>query len=308
MKTLIVYYSLEGNTEYAVNRITQQIDADTLRLVPVKPYKTKGLRKFLWGGRSAMMAEKPKLQKYDVDLFTYDRVIFGFPVWASNFTPPLRTFIEENREGLEDMEIAAFACQSGGGAEKALARLCKFLEIDEFEAEAVFIDPKSKQSAKTDEAIDDFCDELLENDVEYEDLEAEEFEAEDLEDDELGRMQKLAGVAGVAALKSIASMAGLKELSVLADLVSVEDLKKLAGLPLPLLEKAVASVKGLRNGGGKGFFSHWNYKKHAKFCTAVYLGLYAIDMTLSYIIIKKILDRLDEKEELKAAEDPAAEA
>jgi len=40
----------------------------------------------------------------------------------------------------------------------------------------------------------------------------------------------------------------------------------------------------------------------------VYLGLYAIDMTLSYIIIKKILDRLDEKEELKAAEDPAAEA
>ena len=28
----------------------------------------------------------------------------------------------------------------------------------------------------------------------------------------------------------------------------------------------------------------------------------------TYIIIKKILDRLDEKEELKAAEDPAAEA
>ena len=48
----------------------------------------------------------------------------------------------------------------------------------------------------------------------------------------------------------------------------------------------------------RDFFSNWNYKKHAKFCTAVYLGLYAIDMTVSYFIIKRILDRIDELEEV----------
>lgn len=39
-------------------------------------------------------------------------------------------------------------------------------------------------------------------------------------------------------------------------------------------------------------FNNWNYKKHAKFCTAVYLSLYAFDMTVSYFIIKKLFDRI----------------
>ena len=39
----------------------------------------------------------------------------------------------------------------------------------------------------------------------------------------------------------------------------------------------------------KEYFKDWNYKKHAKFVTAVYLGLYAIDMTASYFILKKLL-------------------
>lgn len=41
------------------------------------------------------------------------------------------------------------------------------------------------------------------------------------------------------------------------------------------------------------YFSNWNYKKHAKFCTAVYLGLYAFDMTVPYFLVKKILDKYD---------------
>ena len=40
------------------------------------------------------------------------------------------------------------------------------------------------------------------------------------------------------------------------------------------------------------YFRDWNYKKHVKFCTAVYLGLYAFDMTISYFIIKKMIERI----------------
>ena len=36
MKTLIVYYSMGGNTEYAAKRIARQTDADLLRLEPEK--------------------------------------------------------------------------------------------------------------------------------------------------------------------------------------------------------------------------------------------------------------------------------
>lgn len=160
MKTLIVYYSLEGNTEYAASRIADATGADTLKLIPKKAYKSKGLAKFLWGGKSAMMAEKPELEPYDIDLSEYGRIVFGFPVWASNFTPPLRTFIQENKAQISGKDLAAFACQSGSGAEKAFTKLKKELGIDEFEVEAVFIDPKSKQADSTDFAIDMFSREL----------------------------------------------------------------------------------------------------------------------------------------------------
>ena len=117
MITLIVYYSLEGNTGYAAKKIASGIGADTLEIRPVKGYPTGGFRKFLWGGKSAVMAETPKLEPYDVDLSGYDRIIFGFPVWAGNITPPIRTFIKEN--DLTGKEIAAFACQADKKEEKA---------------------------------------------------------------------------------------------------------------------------------------------------------------------------------------------
>jgi len=39
------------------------------------------------------------------------------------------------------------------------------------------------------------------------------------------------------------------------------------------------------------YFYDWDYKKHARFCTALYLALYAFDMTFSYFIIKKIVKK-----------------
>ena len=45
----------------------------------------------------------------------------------------------------------------------------------------------------------------------------------------------------------------------------------------------------------RGYFTHWNYKKHAKLCAAVYLPLIIFDLTISYVIFKKVLDRLDQK-------------
>ena len=156
MKTLIVYYSLEGNTEYAVGRISEATGADVLRIVPKKAYKDRGLGKFLSGGRSAVMAEAPDLQPYDARLDEYDRIIFGTPVWASSFAPPLRTFILENSDDLEGKHFAAFACQSGSGAEKALAKLKTLIGTGAFEAEAVFTDPKSRPSESAERAIDGF--------------------------------------------------------------------------------------------------------------------------------------------------------
>ncbi len=160
MRTLVVYYSLEGNTQYVADKICGRIGADSLRLIPVKHYSDKGVRKFLWGGMSAVMKEKPELQDHDVDLLAYDRVMIGFPVWAGTFAPPVRTFVEENREALSGKDIVVFACQAGNGAEKAIAKFEKLIEPQRIKMSAIFIDPKSKPSIEKDKEIDAFTDKL----------------------------------------------------------------------------------------------------------------------------------------------------
>ena len=48
-------------------------------------------------------------------------------------------------------------------------------------------------------------------------------------------------------------------------------------------------------GNVRDFFTYWNYKKHAKLCCGVYLALFAIDMTLGYVVAKKVLPKKQER-------------
>ena len=155
MKTLIVYYSMSGNTDYVAKKIASIMGADLLRLEPKKAYPSSGFKKFLWGGKSAVMAEKPDLQPYKYDGSAYDMIVFGFPVWASNIAPPLRTFIKEN--DLSGKRVAAFACQSGSGAEKAFAKLKGALGIAKLEAELILIDPNGRENDANEQKIREFC-------------------------------------------------------------------------------------------------------------------------------------------------------
>ena len=157
VKALIVYYSMGGNTEYVARKIAEQTGAEMLRLEPVKAYPDSGFKKFLWGGKSAVMAEKPRLKPYQFKADQYDTIIFGFPVWAGNITPPLRTFIADSKPGAS--RYAAFACQSGSGAEKAFGKLKECLG-HELSKTLILIDPKDKPDPAKDLQIDEFCRDL----------------------------------------------------------------------------------------------------------------------------------------------------
>ncbi len=159
MKTLIVYYSMGGNTEYAAGKIAEKLGADLLRLEPEKKYPDSGFAKFFWGGKSVVMAEKPKLRPYRFDAEAYGTVIFGFPVWAGNIAPPIRTFLYENR--MKAARYAAFACQGGSGAERAFGKLKECLGHD-LSKTLVLVDPKDKPDPAKDLQIDLFCEALAE--------------------------------------------------------------------------------------------------------------------------------------------------
>lgn len=157
MEIAIVYYSMHGNCELVADKAAAITGADTMRVEPDKAYPDKGARKFIWGGKSALMGEMPVLKPYEFDVEKYDTVIIGFPVWAGNPAPPIKTFVNEHKDELKGKRIAAFACQSGNGAEKAFSKLKKQLEIDSFVAELILIDPKTVADDKNDGKIQEFC-------------------------------------------------------------------------------------------------------------------------------------------------------
>jgi len=147
MRALIVYYSLEGNTRLIANAIAEHTDADVLELIPKKEYPTSGFAKYFAGGKSAILKEKPELEKYNANLDNYELIIFGSPIWAGTFAPPLRTFLTEH-SGMSNKKIAAFACSSGGGTAKCFTEIKQMLSGCSFVSKLSLIDPLKEYTEK----------------------------------------------------------------------------------------------------------------------------------------------------------------
>ena len=160
MGTAIVYYSMSGNTALIASKLAEKLSADLIEIKPVTANPDKGIKKFLWGGKSAVMAETPKLIQYTFNSDRYDQIIFGFPVWASNMAPPIRSFIKENLPVLKDKQIGAFVCQSGSGGEKALRKLEECLG-QSLSATMILIDPKDKPKPENDQMTEAFAKKMM---------------------------------------------------------------------------------------------------------------------------------------------------
>ena len=160
MKTAIVYYSMSGNTEYVANQIAAELkesnEVSLIRIHPEKAYPDKGAKKFIWGGKSAVMGETPKLLPYAFNAQDLDRIIIGTPVWASTFAPPVKSFIAENPD-ISKKQIAVFISFSGGGADKAIDKMRKYIGIERFEKELILMDPKDKVKEEDAFKIAEFC-------------------------------------------------------------------------------------------------------------------------------------------------------
>ncbi len=160
MKTAIVYYSMHGNTAYVAKKLAEKTGADVIEITPVKAFPDKGFKKFFWGGKSAIMAKTPELNPYEFNADEYEQVVIGFPVWAGRIAPPIRSFVEENKNTLKGKIISSYACQSGSGAEKAFGGLKELLGIQDFRASAVFIDPKDKPKKENEDKIEELSAEI----------------------------------------------------------------------------------------------------------------------------------------------------
>ena len=76
---LIVYFSYTGNTKMIANMIKEKINCDMVELKPIKPYSTNYQEVVDDEQNSEASNIIPEIQKVDVDLSKYDKIIIGTP-------------------------------------------------------------------------------------------------------------------------------------------------------------------------------------------------------------------------------------
>lgn len=178
MKVALVYYSMSGNTEFAAEKIknvmTEKASAanggegltggfsiDLIKIEPEKAYPDKGAKKFLFGGKAAVMGEKPVLKEYNFDPSKYDTIIIGSPVWAGTMAPPIRSFVTNRWSDIMNKQLGIFTCASGNGGYKAVEKIRDLIGVRKLKFCMSLIDPKEKQTHSNDLEIDRFCNSML---------------------------------------------------------------------------------------------------------------------------------------------------
>ena len=156
MKTAIVYYSMHGNVRYVAEKAAKELGADLIELKPVKVYPDKGAMQFIWGGSAVTFKKKPDLEPYSFNASDYDLIIIGTPVWASNFTPPLRTFFESN--DLTGKKIAVIATSAGGDSSKCIDAVKTAAKAETLAATLSLVDPKGQPSDEKEKKISEFIE------------------------------------------------------------------------------------------------------------------------------------------------------
>ena len=111
MKTLLVYYSLEGNTKLIADAIAEEIDCDVIQLIPKNDVPKKGFMKYVWGGKQVVLNENPELEPFDKNFDSYDLIIIGSPVWAGSFAPAFNTLFSQ--VSLKNKKVVLFCCYAG---------------------------------------------------------------------------------------------------------------------------------------------------------------------------------------------------
>ncbi|MFW9819188.1 MAG: flavodoxin family protein [Candidatus Thorarchaeota archaeon] len=138
VKILVVYYSLTGNTKYIAETIAESINADILKLKPVKELNAEGGMKYFWGGFQSTMKQRPKLEPIDINPLDYDLIFIGSPVWAWRQSPPINSFL--NKFDLSGKKLALWMCAAGDGV-KSMNRFKNALNTADIIGDICFHEP-----------------------------------------------------------------------------------------------------------------------------------------------------------------------
>ena len=117
-KTLVLYYSLTGNTKMVAEEIATKLGADIEEIVCVNPYDTNFQACIQQCLQEREQGITPEIMPVKADLAKYDVVFIGYPVWFGTYAPPVITFLANN--DLSGKKVVPFCTFGSGGLESSV--------------------------------------------------------------------------------------------------------------------------------------------------------------------------------------------
>lgn len=154
-KILVVYYSLDGNTQYAADQIQDITGADLEQLIPEKEPTRKGFRKYAEGGFTALVHYKPRIRKLKHDPADYDTIVLACPVWAGTTPPAMETFL--HKESFSGKQLVICACSASGKADKMIDRIRELAGSDNTVSVTTSLTDPLKNQDKARRKLEEFC-------------------------------------------------------------------------------------------------------------------------------------------------------
>ncbi|MBO7489718.1 MAG: NAD(P)H-dependent oxidoreductase [Bacteroidales bacterium] len=117
-KTLVLYYSLTGNTKMVAEEIAADLAADIEEITCVDPYDTNFMACIERCKKEREDGTVTEINPVKADLSKYDVIFIGYPVWFGTYAPPIATFLANN--DLSGKTIVPFCTFGSGGLESSV--------------------------------------------------------------------------------------------------------------------------------------------------------------------------------------------
>ena len=154
MDSLVIFYSRTGTTKKVGNLISEKLSCDVEEIFDTK--KRLGFFGWLRSGKDAMMKKLTILEKINKNPDLYDLVIIGTPIWASNMSTPIRTYISEHKDKFKN--VAFFCTEGSRGGVKCFENMAKI--CDKKPMATLEINKKEMKKEIYIDKIKDFVEEI----------------------------------------------------------------------------------------------------------------------------------------------------
>jgi flavodoxin len=157
-ETLVIYYSLTGNTKMIGETIGSAINANVQEVKPVKELNPESGLRFMLGGMQASLRFKPKLKPININPLNYDLIFIGSPVWAWQVSPPIRSL--SKMYDFSNKKIAVWCCCGGKGI-KAMERIKKLFRNANIIGYKIFQDSLTVNTKEAKQVASEWAKEIL---------------------------------------------------------------------------------------------------------------------------------------------------